>query len=84
MGGSPQKYLSIVGSEIKILKANGGVKEKGMCLKDQYMGGRAVGAGGASPQFLSNLYKISFFCLKFWHFYAYSPLTFKFTPPSMQ
>ena len=35
MGGSPQKYLSIVGSEIKILKANGGVKEKGMCLKDQ-------------------------------------------------
>ena len=33
--GSPQKYLSIVGSEIKILKANGGVKEKGMCLKDQ-------------------------------------------------
>ena len=32
-GGSPQKYLSIVGSEIKILKANGGAKEKGMCLK---------------------------------------------------
>ena len=48
-GGSPQKYLSIVGSEIKILKANGGVKEKGMCLKDQYMGGRAVGAGRATP-----------------------------------
>ena len=45
-GGSPQNYVSIVGSEIKILKANGGVKEKGMCLKDQYMGGRAVGAGG--------------------------------------
>ena len=44
-GGSPQKYLSIVGSEIKILKANGGVKEKGMCLKDQYMGGRAGGLG---------------------------------------
>ena len=35
MGGSPQKYLSIVGSEIKILKANRGVEEKGMCQKDQ-------------------------------------------------
>ena len=34
-GGSPQKYLSIVGSEIKILKANGGAKEKGLCLKEQ-------------------------------------------------
>ena len=33
--GSPQKYLSSVGSEIKILKANGGAKEKGMCLKEQ-------------------------------------------------
>ena len=40
-GGSPQKYLSIVGSEIRILKANGRVKEKGMCLKDKYMGGGA-------------------------------------------
>ena len=47
--GSPQKYLSIVGSEIKILKANGGVKEKGMCLKDKYMGGGAMGAGWTSP-----------------------------------
>ena len=45
-GGSPQKYLSIVGSEIRILKANGGVEEKEMCLKDKYMGGGAVGAGG--------------------------------------
>ena len=72
--GSPQKYLSIVGSEIKILKANGGVKEKGMCLKDQYMGGRAR---GASPPVLPNLCKIFLFCLKFWHFYAYSPLTFQ-------
>ena len=48
-----------MGSEIKILKANGGVKEKGMCLKDQYMGGRAMGAGGASPpvfaKFVQNL-----------------------------
>ena len=35
MGGSPQKYLSIVGSEIKILKANRGAKEKGMCLKEK-------------------------------------------------
>ena len=26
--GSPQKYVSIGGSEIKILKANGGAKEK--------------------------------------------------------
>ena len=34
-GGSPQKYLSILGSKIKILKANGGAKEKGMCLKEQ-------------------------------------------------
>ena len=34
-GGSPQKYLSIVGSEIKMLKANGGAKEKGMCRNDQ-------------------------------------------------
>ena len=33
--GSPQKYLSIGGSEIKILKANGGAKEKRMCLKEQ-------------------------------------------------
>ena len=49
MGGSPQKYVSIVGSEINILKANGGVKEKGMCLKDKYMGGGAVGAGGLAP-----------------------------------
>ena len=29
MGGSPQKYLSIGGSEIKILKADGGAKKKG-------------------------------------------------------
>ena len=28
MGGSPQKYLSIVGSEIKILKANGSKKKE--------------------------------------------------------
>ena len=49
--GSSQKYLSIVGSDIKILKANGGVKEKEMCLKDKYMGGRAVGAGGLAPSF---------------------------------
>ena len=35
MGGSPQKYLSIVGSEIKNLKADGGDKEKGMCPKEQ-------------------------------------------------
>ena len=34
-----------MGSEIIILKANGRVKEKGMCLKDEYMGGGAVGAG---------------------------------------
>ena len=33
--GSPQKYLSIGGSEIKNLKANGGAKEKRMCLKEQ-------------------------------------------------
>ena len=33
--GSPQKYLSIGGSEIKILKTNGGTKEKRMCLKEQ-------------------------------------------------
>ena len=33
--GSPQKYLSIGGSEIKIMKANGGDKEKGMCPKEQ-------------------------------------------------
>ena len=83
-GGSRQKYLSIVGSEIKILKANGGVKEKGMRLKDQYMGSRAVGALEASPQFCQTLCKISPFCLKSWHFYAYSPLTFKFTQPSIQ
>ena len=51
-----------------------------MCLKDQYMGGRAMRAGVARPQFLSNLCKISFFCLKLWHFYAYSPLTFQLAP----
>ena len=33
--GSPQKYLSIGGSEIKILKADGGAKEKSTCLKEQ-------------------------------------------------
>ena len=33
--GSPQKYLPIGGSEMKILKANGGAKEKRMCLKEQ-------------------------------------------------
>ena len=33
--GSPQKYLPIGGSEIKILKANRGAKEKRMCLKEQ-------------------------------------------------
>ena len=44
--GSPQKYLSILGSEIKILKANGGVKEKGMYLNDKYMGSGAVVLGG--------------------------------------
>ena len=32
-GGSPQKYLSVVGLEIKIFKANGGARENGMCLK---------------------------------------------------
>ena len=63
--GSPQKYLSIVGSEIKILKANGGVKEKGVCLKDKYMGGGAMGAGGLAPQFLPNLCKISLFVSNF-------------------
>ena len=58
--------MSIVGSEIKILKANGGVKEKGMCLKDKYMGGGAVGAGGlAPPQFLPDLCKISLFASNF-------------------
>ena len=63
MGGVTTKYyLSIVGSEIKILKANGGVKEKGMCLKDKYMGGGAV---GASPPFLPNLCKISLFASNF-------------------
>ena len=46
------------------------------------MGGGAVGAGGRAvvPQFLPNFCKISLFCLKFWHFYAYSPLTFQLTP----
>ena len=65
--GSPQKYLSIVGSEIKILKANEGVKEKGMCLKDKYMGGGAMGAGWTSPppKFLPNLCKISVFASNF-------------------
>ena len=40
-----------MGSEIRILKADGGVKEKGMCLKDNYMGGGAMGAGGVAPSF---------------------------------
>ena len=34
MGGH-HKNVSTVGSEIKILKANGGAKVKGMCLKEQ-------------------------------------------------
>ena len=38
------------------------------------------GAGGLYPpgfaKFLQNLS----FCLKFWHFYAYSPLTFQLAP----
>ena len=80
-----------MGSEIKILKANGGVKEKGMCLKDQYMGGRAVGAGGLAPpvfaKFVQNLpflpQILAFLCLQPPHV-PVSPLTFKFTPPSMQ
>ena len=83
MVGHHKKYLSIVGSEIQILTANGGVKEKGMCLKDQYMGGRAAERGGwgaSPPQFLPNLCKISLFCHKFWHFYAYRPLTFQLAP----
>ena len=62
---SPQKYLSIVGSEIKILKANGGVKEKGMCLKDQYMGGRVGGAGGLVPPVFAKFVQNLPFCLKF-------------------
>ena len=33
--GSPQKYLSTGGLEVKILKANGGAKENRMCLKEQ-------------------------------------------------
>ena len=60
MGGSPQNYLSIVGSEIKILKANGGVKEKGMCLKDQYMGSRVVGAGASPPVFAKFVQNLPF------------------------
>ena len=60
---SPQKYLSIVGSEIKILKANGGVKEKGMCLKDQYMGGRAGGL--VPPSFCQICAKSPFFASNF-------------------
>ena len=63
--GSPQKYLSIVGSKIRILKANGGVKEKEMCLKDNYMGGGAMGLEGLAPQLLPNLCKISLFATNF-------------------
>ena len=58
-----------------------------------FMYGEVGAAGGAvpppPPQFLPNFCKISLFCLKFWHFYAYSPhvpvspRTFKFTSPSM-
>ena len=59
--GVTKKYLSIVGSKIKILKANGGVKEKGMYLKDQYMVGRAVGAGGLAPSFCQICAKSPFF-----------------------
>ena len=84
MGGSAQKYLSIVGSEIKILKANEGVKEKGMCLKEKYMGSGAVGAGAASPPVFAKFVQNLPFCLKFWHFYAYSPLTFQLVRPHFQ
>ena len=73
-----------MGSEIKILKANGGVKEKGMCLKDKYMGDGAVGAGGASPPVFAKFVQNLPFCLKFWHFYAYSPLTFQLAQPHFQ
>ena len=63
--GVTTKYLSIVGSEIKILKANGGVKEKGMCHKrpiNGCMGGRAVGTGGPSlPSFCQICAKSPFF-----------------------
>ena len=67
-----------MGSEIKILKANGGVKEKGMCLKDQYMGGRAMGAGGGAVivKFVQNLpflpQILAFLCLQPPHFQIHS------------
>ena len=68
-----------MGSKIKILKANGGVKEKGMCLKDQYMGGRAMGAGGLAPvfaKFVQNLLILpqflAFLCLQPPHFQIHS------------
>ena len=49
------------------------------CKSDH--GRRSRGGGGAiAPQFLPNFCKISLFCLKFWHFYAYSPLTFQIDP----
>ena len=41
---------------------------------------RSRGGCSPPPQFLPNFCKISLFCLRFWHFYAYSPLTFKLAP----
>ena len=86
--GVTTKILVHCGVRNKILKANEGVIEKGMCLKDQYMGGRA---GGLAPpvfaKFVENLpflpQSLAFLCLQPPHD-PVSPLTLKFTLPSMQ
>ena len=38
------------------------------------------GQGGCSPPNFAKFFKISLFCLKFWHFYAYSPPNFQLAP----
>ena len=68
--------LSVVAGNLKPERCT---RSEGQVL----IGGAAGGAGGAiapPPQFLPNFCRISIFCFKVWHFYAYSPLTFQLAP----
>ena len=58
------------------------VVTQGLLNGYMFMDGGPGGWGGKGyrPQFLPNFCKISLFCLKFWHFYPYNPLTFQLAP----
>ena len=89
--GDTTKILVHCGVRNKNFESQWRGQRKKNVPKDQYMGDRAMGAGGLAPpvfaKFVQNLpflpQILAFPCLQPPHV-PVSPLTFKFTPPSMQ